>query len=112
MTLITFKPVKLRATKTGKCLCGKTLKRTYTFEQTINPFNKNKDGTIKNRYDIWSELKIEAEEWKKEPCRHAWAESYRHWPDEIREAYNKGETVKIKMDCGFETEVAKPISNR
>ena len=108
MTLVTFEPVKLRASKIGKCLCGKTLKRAYTFEQTINPFNRNKQtGLIKTWQEIRAELKIEAEKWEKEPCRHAWAESYWKQSDEIREAYDKGETVKIKMDCGFETEATK-----
>ena len=58
MTFVTFEPVRLRATKSGKCLCGKTLKRTYTFEQTINPFNRNKQtGLTKTWQEIRSQPK-------------------------------------------------------
>ena len=44
--------------------CGKKLNRQRTFMQTINPFNKNADGSVKTFTDIWRELGVEAEQWK------------------------------------------------
>lgn len=73
----TYEEVKMPVSKSGKCYCGKRLTRKTTLMQTISPFNKKEDGTLKDRYDILAELKIEAEEWKKEPCRHSGME----WSD-------------------------------
>ena len=59
-----FEEVTHRATKRVPCDgCGKTLSRSRTFMQTLNPFNKNADGTVKNREDIREELKQQAGEW-------------------------------------------------
>ena len=74
MTRIRFEVVKYPAKRYLKCLCGKQLKRTKIFEQTINPYNKNKDGVVKTRNEIWQELRIEAEKWENEkvnpyPCK-------------------------------------------
>ena len=63
----TFEVVKHRAEKTGKCKCGKRLKRSMTFEQTINPFNVDAAGVPKSRGLILAELVDEAETWQKEP---------------------------------------------
>jgi len=67
--IVRFEEVKWRADKSLKCAggCGKRLKRSITFSQTINPFNKLPDGTVKDRPDIYKELKQEAEAWKTEP---------------------------------------------
>jgi len=71
-TKITFERVKLSTYKTGYCKkCGKYITRSKTFDQTINPFNKLSDGTIKNRDDIFQELLKEAQQWKSEPVIHA-----------------------------------------
>jgi len=69
---ITFERVKLSTFKTGYCKkCGKYITRSKTFDQTINPFNKLPDGTIKNRDDIFQELLKEAQQWKEKPVLHA-----------------------------------------
>jgi hypothetical protein len=64
----TFDVVKWQASKTVKCLsCGKTLKRAKTFDQSINPFNKNAQGEPKSRAEILIELKARAAEWGTKP---------------------------------------------
>jgi len=71
-TKITFEVVKLSTYKTGYCKkCGKYITRSKTFDQTINPFNKLPDGTLKNRDDIFQELLEESKQWKSEPVIHA-----------------------------------------
>lgn len=64
---INFDEVSLGGTKSGKCACGKRRTRSQKFWQTINPFNKNADGTIKTREDILAKLRIEREEWRAKP---------------------------------------------
>lgn len=60
-----FEEVSFTATKTGKCpSCGKSVRRAKRFEQTINPFNKNSEGKIKDRREIQTELHAEAEAWE------------------------------------------------
>lgn len=67
----TFQEVSFKRHKTGKCIvCGKQVKLTEKFWGTINPFNKNEDGTIRTREDIWSKLKLDADEWSKKPIKH------------------------------------------
>ena len=64
MTITTYERVERRVEKTVPCrFCGKKIKRATTLGQTINPWNKNADGTVKNRYQIQAELKQRAETW-------------------------------------------------
>lgn len=44
--------------------CGKRVKLQRTFWQTLSPFNKNGDGSVKTVADIYAELKIEQQAWK------------------------------------------------
>jgi hypothetical protein len=66
MSTYTFQEVTRREQRRIKCEggCGKTLTRTQTFMQTLNPFNKNADGELKSRQEINAELKVEAEAWQ------------------------------------------------
>jgi hypothetical protein len=58
--------------KSGICsICKKRATRSKYFYQTINPFNKNEDGSIKNGGDIMKEENIKADKWKEEPVYHA-----------------------------------------
>jgi hypothetical protein len=60
-----YREVSVNATRTGKCrFCGKRMVQKRKLCQTINPFNKNKDGEIKNSYEIREELAIERKEWQ------------------------------------------------
>jgi hypothetical protein len=64
---ITFDYVQLRDSKNCKCrACGKRLRLSKTFRQTLNPFNKNADGTLKDSTGIHGELKVEAAAWQKQ----------------------------------------------
>lgn len=66
-TTYRFDEVKMYGYKTGKCGCGKQRHRQRKFWATINPFNKNDDGTMKTTADIRKDLKKQIDEWKKEP---------------------------------------------
>lgn len=71
MTIYNFESVKLQTSKSGKCICGKRVSRSITFEQTINPWNKNAKGEIKSYAEIWAELKEEAAVWRTKPVYHS-----------------------------------------
>ncbi|KKN71798.1 hypothetical protein LCGC14_0417580 [marine sediment metagenome] len=46
-THIVYESVKEHRAKSSKCpFCRKPVRRSMTFEHTINPFNKNEDGSI------------------------------------------------------------------
>ncbi len=62
--ITSFEEVKMRASKTIRNDKGKLVARTKTFYQTLNPFNKNKDGSIKNREQIQKELLLEIKGWQ------------------------------------------------
>lgn len=65
---ITFEVVKIRGEKNLPCpKCGRKVKRSATFEQTMNPWNVKADGTPKTRLDIFAELKAEREAWEAQP---------------------------------------------
>lgn len=59
-----FEVVKITAWKRGKCKCGKYLARQKRFDQTINPFNKNKFDVPKSRQEIYEELNDAATKWR------------------------------------------------
>jgi hypothetical protein len=67
MTVNRFSEVDLTARKQGTCGCGRNCKRQKRFWQTLNPFNKNADGSVKNARDIHEELRVEADAWRAEP---------------------------------------------
>jgi hypothetical protein len=68
----TFEVVCHRAVKSLPCPgCGKRLRRQRTFEQTINPYNRNADGTVKTRAEIRQELITEAAVWADTAETHA-----------------------------------------
>ena len=59
-----FKPIKAWREKLGKCpVCGKRVVRKATFEHTVNPFNKNKDGNIKSDSEVRQDVNAEADRW-------------------------------------------------
>lgn len=63
-----FESVPLPASKNLPCPgCGKKVRRSRTFSQTINPFNKNAAGQAKTRQEILAELRERAAAWKQEP---------------------------------------------
>ena len=71
---VNFQEVKLFGEKSVKCSggCGRRLKRTKKFYQTLSPFNKTMDGRPKGYDDIYPELKADIQKWKAQPekCSH------------------------------------------
>jgi predicted RNA-binding Zn-ribbon protein involved in translation (DUF1610 family) len=68
--IVTYTPVKWSATKQFVCVvCGKVGRRSKTFRQTLNPYNKNAAGQPKTTAEIRAELQVEAQRWR--PDRHA-----------------------------------------
>lgn len=61
---MTFQTVKTSAKKHGWCpACNKKVSRSRTFEKTIDPFNKNKDGSVKTYAQVLMDVKAEALKW-------------------------------------------------
>lgn len=77
---INFEEVVVKDTIKKKCRegCGRTVQETEKFTQTINPFNKNKDGQVKTHGEIMDELIPRLNNWKKEArltgliCNKCW----------------------------------------
>ena len=93
-----FESVKLRGTKSGKCVCGKRRSRAKTFEQTLSPYNK-KDGRLKYRSEILDDLEIERDKWMERPvtCRVL---TYWEMTKEQREEYDKEGFTMVEIECG------------
>ena len=69
---IKFQKIESQGNKTVKCICcGKKLFRKKIFYQTLNPFNKDSNGNVKNVKTINAELDVKIAGWKKEDecCR-------------------------------------------
>jgi hypothetical protein len=66
MTTYRFEEIKRPARKRVPCAggCGKKLSRSTTFSMTLNPFNKNPDGSIRTRRDIQEALGEQARQWE------------------------------------------------
>lgn len=62
-----FQEVKVKATRRWTDAQGKKRQQTRTFMQTVNPFNKNANGTPKSREEIMVELRAERDGWLLEP---------------------------------------------
>jgi hypothetical protein len=64
-----YEAVTFPAAKNLRCPgeCGKKVRRQKTFQQTISPFNRNAEGQVKTRPEIFAELRAQAEEWQQKP---------------------------------------------
>ena len=72
MTIYRFEEVKRTASKSAKCVdCGKRVRRQKTVIHTINPFNKNPDGSVRNYDEVAACVSAELNEWRAEPARCA-----------------------------------------
>jgi hypothetical protein len=70
-TVTTYDPVRRAASKSLPCpVCGKKLRRTRTFQMTVNPFNKNPDGTVRTIPQIWEALGEQVKAWQAVPETH------------------------------------------
>lgn len=66
-----FEEVKGYYDKKVPCtVCGRQVRRQRTFSQTLNPFNKNAQGELKTRKEIYAELHEKGTAWKAEPETH------------------------------------------
>jgi hypothetical protein len=64
-----FQPVSAKAERRGKCpTCGKTTRRSRTFEHTVNPYNRNADGSIKTFVEVLADVQAKADAWQPEPA--------------------------------------------
>lgn len=59
-----FQEVSRRAERSGVCPgCGGATRRRQTFTHTVNPFNKNADGTVKTPQEVGVDVQRLADEW-------------------------------------------------
>jgi hypothetical protein len=64
----TYERVPVTAVKRLPCpVCGKLLRRQRTFSETINPWNRNPDGTQKTSREVFASVSAKAEDWKSVP---------------------------------------------
>lgn len=65
MTTYTYERITAQARRTITCPgCGKRRTITCTFRQTVNPFNKNDDGTVKTHQEVWQSVRAQADAWE------------------------------------------------
>jgi hypothetical protein len=59
-----FEVIRRVAVKGGWCpICGKPVKRSRTFENTVNPFNRNELGAVRTHAEVVECVKQEAADW-------------------------------------------------
>lgn len=63
---ITFDEISMKAKRVWT-ENGKNRQETRTFMQTVNPFNKNADGSVKTREEIYAELNAQRKAWLAAP---------------------------------------------
>jgi hypothetical protein len=71
-----FDVVRRTAVKTGWCpVCGKSVTRRRTFENTINPFNRNAQGAVKTYEEVREDVTQLCVDWipdfTHEACRES-----------------------------------------
>ena len=75
MSTHVFASISRRAVRTGECrVCHKKGRRATTITNTVNPFNKNPDGTVRTRVDVYRHVAELAAEWSALPFVHAGCE--------------------------------------
>lgn len=67
----TFQEISVKAVHKWIDEGGKKRQKTKKFSQTINPYNRNPDGTVRTKDDIYSVICAE---------RDAWVEKMRNQP--------------------------------
>lgn len=67
-----FGEIGIGGRKRFKCSCGRRVSRQKRFWQRLNPFNKNKDGSVKTQDEILAECRAAYIVWQAtvEPCNH------------------------------------------
>lgn len=61
----TFHEIVARRSKSGPCpVCGKRVRRSQTFSETVNPFNRNEDGSPKSPAEVRVSVNKKADAWE------------------------------------------------
>lgn len=59
-----FQEVRQTAKKSGACtVCGGWVTRSQTFWQSVNPWNRNDDGSVKSTKEVRESVNQEADAW-------------------------------------------------
>lgn len=65
MTIYRYPEIATYREPTGKCPgCGKRTRRKRRFWQTLSPFNRDENGTVRTREQIEAAVKAEADAWE------------------------------------------------
>jgi len=76
MVTYVYERITARGRRSGTCdVCGKPAQRSRTFENTVNPFNRNADGTVRTRTEVRANVSRLAREWELGQVRHAGCEA-------------------------------------
>jgi hypothetical protein len=69
--ITTYQCVRRQQSRQGYCtVCGKPVTRSKTFEQTVNPWNRNEDGTPKTPQEVYASVSAEANTWEPDDFTH------------------------------------------
>jgi hypothetical protein len=64
---VTYDEVKATGTRRGVCkACGLRMIKQQTFTNTVNPFNKNPDGSVRTYDEVLARVRAEAAAWRPE----------------------------------------------
>lgn len=64
MASIAYQAVAAYRTHVGPCpVCGKSVKRSRKFEFTVNPWNRNPDGSVCTYEEVLDQAHAAAEAW-------------------------------------------------
>jgi len=67
-----YEAITERGWKSGTCaVCGKPARRQREFTNTVNPFNRNDDGTVRTREEVRRNVRRLRAEWESAPVLHA-----------------------------------------
>ena len=65
----TFQKIVVNAVRSGKCeKCGKRWRKQKKFWHSVNPFNKNEDGSQKSPKQVHADVVDEANAWQPVHC--------------------------------------------
>ena len=61
----TYDKIKHVERRYGNCpVCGKRVQRSTTFMETVNPYNRNEDGTVKSAQEVRESVRAKGQAWK------------------------------------------------
>ena len=64
MPTIRFEEIRARRARSGKCpTCGRRVIRKFNDAMTVNPWNKNPDGTVRSRDEVRAAIEAVADAW-------------------------------------------------